>query len=138
MVQAQSLPQSSQLILQPGPYQPLALAALGPNYGKGEPYQPSWIPNWLNPGEVAVIPANYGQQGGSIGWQSRYLDIIGNPLEPARLTHKPQWNVLIPPVTFNLAVLTAQQLATFENAQNVQAPQIPMNFAPVGTASLMK
>lgn len=125
-------------ILAPGPFNAMYRAAEGPDFSEGTPYIPHWHPNALSVGRYVVIPANFGQQGGSVGYANRKLDIIGNPLEPTSLQHKPVWNVLIPSINWNLRVLTAQQLASFENAQNVQAPQVPVVFSAPGTASLLK
>lgn len=132
--------QANNPILAPGPYLPLARAAAGPDYSEGSPFFAKWTPNRLNPGEVLVQPANFGQQGGAVGWQAMRLNIIGpgNPLEPTSLPHKPVWNIMVPSVAWNLQVLTAQQLATFENSNDVQAPQVPMAFSTPGTASLLK
>lgn len=125
-------------VLAPGPYQPLNISAAGPNYGEGMPYHPRWIANGLREGRVVVVPANYGQQGSLPFWQKMFLNLIGQPLEPAGLPHKPVWNILIPSPNWHLQVLTKQQLQTFENAQDVQAPQLPATFSAPTTASLFK
>lgn len=125
-------------VLAPGPYLPLSRAAVGPEYSEGSPFFAKWHPNNLTVGQVHVAPANFGQQGGAVGYRDRKLDIIGNPLEPTSLTHKPVWNIMEPTITWHLAVLTKQQLATFENSNDVQAPQIPLVFSTPGTASLLK
>lgn len=135
MTQAQ---QSPYPVLAPGPYLPLDRTAVGPDWSEGSPYFVKWHPNALSVGRVVQQPANFGQQGGAVGYRKMALNIIGNPLEPTSLPHKPVYNVMIPPVTFNLAVMTKQQLATFENSNNVQAPQLPLTFSAPGTASLLK
>lgn len=135
---AQGAQTSNTPILAPGPYVPLARTAVGPDYSEGSPYFVRWTPNGLDQGSVKVQPANYGQQGGAVGYRDMRLNLIGNPLEPTRLTHKPLWNVMNPTLTWHLAVLTKQQLATFENSNDVQAPQIPVTFSAPGTASLLK
>lgn len=128
----------TQPVLPPGPYNPAAVAALGPNFSEGRPYIPAWRFNRFNEGHVAVIPANYGSEGGIPGWQRRFNSFIGTPQQPANLTHKPVWNMLIPVANWHLQVLTKQQLQSFENSQDVQAPQLPVTFSAPGTASLMK
>lgn len=125
-------------VLAPGPFQPLSRAAEGPNFSEGSPFFAKWHPNALEVGRTIVLPANFGQQGGAVGYRNRTVDLIGTPLEPTSLQHRPVWNVLTPALTYNLAVMTKQQLATFENSNDVQAPQIPLAFSAPGTASLLK
>lgn len=125
-------------ILAPGPNLPLSRAAVGPNFSEGQPFFARWIGNKLSPGHSAVIPANYGQEGSIPFWNRMFLNLIGQPLEPARLPHKPVWNILVPTVNWNLQVLTQQQLQSFENSQDAQAPQLPMTFSAPTTASLFK
>lgn len=125
-------------ILAPGPFNAANRAANGPNYGEGEPYFPDWKVSELREGRVLVIPANYGQDGGQIGYNRIRLNQIGNSLEPTSLQHRPLWNILTPTINWHLEVLTKQQLAAFENSVKAQPPQIPMDFVPPGTASLMK
>ena len=130
-------------ILAPGPFQPFGSGAVGPDYSEGQPFIPWWIPNNLSPGKVVVVPANYGQEGGMTRYEARTnrnRDVVNasNPRYPSSLTHRPVWNILIPSINWHLHVLTKQQLQTFENAQNIQAPQVPMTFSAPGTASLLK
>jgi hypothetical protein len=125
-------------ILAPGPYNPADNAAVGPNYGVGFVWHPNWQYDTTRPGETVQVPANYGSHGGMVGYFDRTLDIIGKPSEPTSLLHRPLWNQAPPTINWHLAVLTPQQLATFESATNQYPAQVPLNFTPAGNASLMK
>lgn len=124
-------------------------ASVGPNYGVGPiDYHPAIAPSGLESGRVVIIPANYGLDGGADvdpyhrmePWAERVIlskreyPVPTNPYGPESA---PMWNLLNPPTTFGLRVITPAETAAMGQAQvrNVQAPATPASLSSATLAA---
>lgn len=134
---------------------PLPETAVGPDYGVGDSYYPTWSPSRLREETLLFVTANYGQNGGAV----RYAN-SGTLMDPREAgsneyaTNKvrtvrwdpealpgfdpriAQWNDLPPGSYYGGRIPTAKGTANFANTAVKQNISGPLTFTSPGVASL--